>query len=115
MVIVLLTTLLGSGTASPMQVSAGPQPPNGPYPPPNTEPAGNLDYRLLAKAKPDECFDAAGNFYRPSDLETAHPCISQPERKNRQPHAESSYIGADQRLHRASFTTFERCGKLSMR
>ena len=60
MVIVLLTTLFGGGTASPMQVSTGPQPPNSPYPPPDTVPADKLSYRLLAKAEPDECFDAVG-------------------------------------------------------
>jgi hypothetical protein len=57
-VLVLLAALCGS-VASPMPVLAADNP-DSPYPPPKTVPAAGLNYRLLAKAQPDECFDALG-------------------------------------------------------
>jgi hypothetical protein len=56
----VLLAMLVSGVAGPMPAAAGGKSPGSPYPPPKTQPATGLIYRLLAKAQPDECFDAVG-------------------------------------------------------
>lgn len=71
-ILALLAILVGS-TASP--VSATPSKPGtSPYPPAGTVPAAGLNYRLLAKAALDECFNAIG---QPCDPDAALNKVNQ--------------------------------------
>lgn len=56
----LVLVLLAALVAIPMPALAADDPPDSPFPPPKTVPAVGFNYRLLAKAQPEECFDAMG-------------------------------------------------------